>query len=1768
MRDGMRRWLSGAVAAALLLGAIPGMVPGLAEAKVPAGTITVDGVKEPAWDAVPSAGTSPEAGWQGFRIDNLKLANDDENLYYWVDAVNVPNWADDGQFIDIALQINDIDSGISGAPYGAFHFEGTDKKPSYHILHRIKGDSEVRSAAVYASSDLAHPILGTESSLEGAAFAADRTSGFEGSIPLTKLGLKQGDTVRAIAVLSGNNAGEHGAFDVVPEAESNPVADSWNEASSRNELSTYGIAYTIETFRVTIDGSKDEAWDQAPTLGRSETANQFADSPAFRIDNLRLYNDGHDLYYWLDAVSVPNWGENGLYVDIALNVDGQDSGVPGNPWNSQFDFSGAAAKPQFHIVQRIKNDQELAAAAVYASADMADPILASWTSLNGAAFAVNRTEGFEGRIPLSLLGLTNGSQVRAIAVLSGNDSGLHGAFDVIPENPGNEVADRWNASETGSNDAQGAYSDDYTVRGAVEELSILSASPGIGAVNVPIGLPGIAVKFNDTVTGTVYAAPELEGAEATYAIAGDTLTFAPSGPLAYGTTYRVKIPARSLDSALFGELSKDLSFTFTTEADPLTKRYVHFYYDRPGRDYEDWNLWTWSTGLADGQVNFAEDRDGMKFAEIPVSDDANTVGFKVRRGTDWAPGSVDVDIDRFIAFAPGQKTAKAFVTQGVQAIRQLDHVTGPVLDNGVPTFYYRDDALFRSNGMDTIDGVKVVVEQGGETRTYDMAYDAQQEYFTAAGEPSSIGKGYYQFEVTSGGTTTIVNDRYNPVTENGKSVFEYRNPGWTMTAAFPAGTAHPGSDAVLALQVEGGTTAEVKEIHADLSAVGGSSRERIDPALMKHTVAVGDAVSPGGKVIPVTLADVYGNRVTASASLQVAADRGDDGKPDFDWDEARIYFVLTDRFYNGDSANDDPNGEGYDKSHLETYHGGDFQGLIDKLDYIGQLGVNTLWITPIVDNIDFNVGKGAAHRYQYGYHGYWAKDFTRLDEHLGDLDKFKELIDKAHDRGIKIMVDVVVNHVGYGLKQTDTNASGATNYPTEADRDRFKDMIRMPAGSGDVTGELAGLPDLATENEDVRAQIVRWQADWLNRARTDRGDTIDYFRIDTVKHVDHTTWKALKNAVAAINPDFKMIGEYFGGSIDVHGGYLGNGEMDSVLDFEFKAKAKDFVDGSIDSVDAYLESRNDKLGGTVTVGQFLSSHDEEGFLYSVGFDEGKLKVAAALQITSRGQPVVYYGEELGSSGPNANFDPILGENRRDMPWDRLEEKAGLLTHYRKLLNTRAAHSKAFSKGSHRKVAGGNEEGYLVFDRSYQDEHVLVGLNTTDSAKNVTLDVPFGPGRIVIDEYSGTTYTVNGGKQVTVSLPARDQGGTFILAARGWSGSGGSDGNVVVGIDGTLGTEPFAIRESDLAGQAGRGTLTFEVPGPDGKSPVTVTLPAHAADLAGGGGIELKTERFAVLLPPSVLKDLQSLAPAGNPSNARIQLTVGEVSSEKADSWIRHAAESNRAAIRMASSAYSFSLSVVDSGWEAKPVTRFREPITITFAIDPDTDPELLGIYYIDDEGVPAFVGGTVRNGQATAEIDHFSDYAVLEYDKTFTDVAAGFWAYRDIQVLAARHIASGRSNTRFDPDGAVTRAEFAALLVRALGIANAGAAANPFADVAEDAWYAAEISAAYEAGLASGVDASHFRPDARITREEMAAMTARALAKLGKAPAADGNPLARFADGESVSAWAREGIRMSLQANILAGGTNGRLMPGRQATRAEAVAVMRRMMTHAGLSNG
>ncbi|MFO3667342.1 alpha-amylase family glycosyl hydrolase [Anaerococcus kampingiae] len=470
----------------------------------------------------------------------------------------------------------------------------------------------------------------------------------------------------------------------------------------------------------------------------------------------------------------------------------------------------------------------------------------------------------------------------------------------------------------------------------------------------------------------------------------------------------------------------------------------------------------------------------------------------------------------------------------------------------------------------------------------------------------------------------------------------------------------------------------------------------------------------------------------------------EENKKNSDWDEEIIYMIMTDRFFDGDESNNNPaNVEGsFDKEHLEAYHGGDFKGIIEKIPYLKDLGITTLWITPIVKNIDANMmaDKGGK---QFAYHGYWAEDFTKLDPHLGSEDDFKNLIDALHDNGIKLMVDVVINHSGYGTKN----------------QGPFAGMHREKSGAGDIETELAGLPDFKTEDKSVRDKIIAWQVAWLKNIKTAKGNGIDYFRVDTVKHVDYEAMKDFKAEARKAKPDIKMIGENFGASILKDGGYLDPSMMDSLLDFDFKDLAKDFVRGKISETESKLAKRNSEISQDRQMGQFLSSHDEDGFLkVRLGGDVGKFLVASSLQLTAKGQPVIYYGEEIGQSGKKDNFDKgIFSENRYDFDWAKIENNP-ILDHYKKLIAIRKTYPEIFARGDRKSLY--MDDGVSVFARSLGDSELIIGLNTSDEEKTISFDLKSDEN--LYDLYNQKKVKLSGNK-VTLKIPSRDDGGTAILS---------------------------------------------------------------------------------------------------------------------------------------------------------------------------------------------------------------------------------------------------------------------------------------------------------------------------------------------------------------------------------------------------------------------
>lgn len=785
------------------------------------------------------------------------------------------------------------------------------------------------------------------------------------------------------------------------------------------------------------------------------------------------------------------------------------------------------------------------------------------------------------------------------------------------------------------------------------------------------------------------------------------------------------------------------------------KKYIQFNYVRADKDYDGWNIWTWQTGVKDGEIDFTSVSNGIATVKFEIAPDAKSVGFVLRKGTDWAEKDA-YGSDRYITIDQSMIITKATITSGVGDFFTVPAVKGAVVESGNIKFTYRNEQLYENDSEGSLDAVKVKVNGS----IYDMNYDETNQYYTYTLKNIQPGVYDYSFLETNNGNTTEVLDPTNNI--GGKSTIEYKELDISIAGSVTPSVINSNQNALVTLNLTGvdANISSYREIDLDLSEVGGPSKVKIDPILLKQTIGLRDNVASGDKNIPITVVDINGEEHKGKVTLTVTPVIEGNGPLDFSFDEASVYFVVTDRFLNGDTTNDDPNNQKYDKSKPMTYHGGDFKGLTSKIDYLKDLGINTIWITPIVEQTDFN--QLFPDGEQYSYHGYWAKDFEKLDSHLGTLEDFKALIDKAHDNGIKIMVDVVLNHAGYGMKASDANSSSLTNYPTVADRTVFSGMFRDSSGSDAQTQELSGLPDFKTEDPAVRAKLIAWQTAWIQNSTTLKGNTIDYFRVDTVKNVDNTTWKDFKNAITEKYPTVKLLGEYYNGDVNNNGDQLNDGQMDGILDFGYKSIADSFVNGSITATEQKLEDRDDKINNTAMLGQFLGSHDEDGFLTrgDIAGNLGKLKVAASLQITDKGIPVIYYGEELAASGVSANDG-----NRYDMPWSNLDITVdkSVHDHYQKLLNIRKNYSAIFAKGTRTKLAGNDEDKYIAFERAYNNEAVVVALNVDTAQKTISIKTNYSAGAKVEDLYNSKYYTVDPNQEVSVTLPSMTEGGTVVLA---------------------------------------------------------------------------------------------------------------------------------------------------------------------------------------------------------------------------------------------------------------------------------------------------------------------------------------------------------------------------------------------------------------------
>lgn len=491
-----------------------------------------------------------------------------------------------------------------------------------------------------------------------------------------------------------------------------------------------------------------------------------------------------------------------------------------------------------------------------------------------------------------------------------------------------------------------------------------------------------------------------------------------------------------------------------------------------------------------------------------------------------------------------------------------------------------------------------------------------------------------------------------------------------------------------------------------------------------------------------------------------------------DWRDVVIYQIVTDRFSDGDPSNDAVEGH-YAPADGYQIHGGDFAGIEQRLDYLVNLGVGAIWISPVPVNVNAE------------YHGYAARDLFSIAPHFGTLSELQSLVNACHARGISVIIDVVMNHMG------DLIDSGDAGYPAykypgtytlrwRDAGDRYSgvldDLTKFHAHGqiGNFTdpeqilGELFGLDDLKTEDPTVRALLVQ-AAEWLI-GNTD----CDGFRIDTVKHVEMDFWDTwcpqVHGYAAGLGKNaFFMFGEIYDGSDVKCGSYTGtvtpgNYKLDSVLYFPMYFTTTgvfgfdnppSWIGGEYGALGAYDPTSRERL---VT---FLDNHDDARFL-SFGIanqDEAKLRTALGWLLTSRGVPAIYYGTEQEFDGGG---DPYNREDMWDGQWDfgpsdgdNFDLVHPLFRYTAKLLQVRRRHA-ALRRGEtiERYVEGGGP-GLYLYERRSDDDTVLVAVNNANAPiERPGTGTPWPAGAGLVDAIGGERDTTGTGGTITLRVPAR------------------------------------------------------------------------------------------------------------------------------------------------------------------------------------------------------------------------------------------------------------------------------------------------------------------------------------------------------------------------------------------------------------------------------
>ncbi|MEK4296418.1 hypothetical protein BSK65_07780 [Paenibacillus odorifer] len=332
------------------------------------------------------------------------------------------------------------------------------------------------------------------------------------------------------------------------------------------------------------------------------------------------------------------------------------------------------------------------------------------------------------------------------------------------------------------------------------------------------------------------------------------------------------------------------------------------------------------------------------------------------------------------------------------------------------------------------------------------------------------------------------------------------------------------------------------------------------------------------------------------------------------------------------------------------------------------------------------------------------------------------------------------------------------------------------------------------------------------------------------------------------------------------------------------------------------------------------------------------------------------------------------------------------------------------------------------------------------------------------------------------------------------------------------------------------------------------LPVATEVINKDNALVVTKDDLSLEIPGSVLEQLKGSVSADQLKNARISVGFSPISAEDI---AKITGKSANTVFTVAGVAYDFTLSLLTADGKETKLTQFNAPITLKLKVNESSNSKLTGVYYLSEQGELQYIGGQLDNGYLTVVINHFSKYAVLQYDKSFSDVPSTHWASQAIKSMVAQQVVTGTSDTTFSPNQQVTRAEFAAFIARKLNLKATGA--SRFADVASSKWYADEVAAVTEAGIVSGQSETKFAPERTISRQEMVVMLMKAYVYKNNTTLNAGESDRPFADGSDIAEWAKPYATAAQKLGFLQGSNGNKLEPHKNATRAEAVQLISKL---------